>query len=224
MTVKEEGPCKVNRSMIRCQDMPASPNPSLFADPFAALRTQEDLCSEASGRADATRDALDAALKRAAEAEKAVADFADRDASLAAMDGIIRHGNKTISDLRTNVAHWEQRATEAEALAEARLRTIEGHLSNLADRDATIEVLRDHLTAADELAVSRGKEAENRDATIAGLRASSSQTALLHELRNALVPLKVAMDRGAATLDDVAGVVNRLLVFADGIAKEERGQ
>jgi hypothetical protein len=69
-----------------------------------------------------------------------------------------------------------KRAGDGEALAEARLRTIEGHLSNLTDRAASIEVLRDHLAAADELAVKRGKEVEARDATIADLRETLAKT------------------------------------------------
>jgi len=47
-------------------------------------------------------------------------------------------------------------------------------------------------------------------------------TALVHELRNALVPLHVGLERGTATLADVAAVVARLFAFADELAADLR--
>jgi non-ribosomal peptide synthetase component F len=46
--------------------------------------------------------------------------------------------------------------------------------------------------------------------------------ALLHELRNALIPLDIDLQRGTATLGQVSEVVNRLLVFAAELASEQR--
>jgi hypothetical protein len=53
-----------------------------------------------------------------------------------------------------------KRAAEAE-------HSIRVALAMATDRDAAIAVLRDHLAAADELAIRRGKEVEDRDGAIA---------------------------------------------------------
>ena len=46
--------------------------------------------------------------------------------------------------------------------------------------------------------------------------------ALIHEIRNALVPLDFRLKRGTATLEDCAAVVKRLLDFADELARDLR--
>jgi hypothetical protein len=45
---------------------------------------------------------------------------------------------------------------------------------------------------------------------------------LLHEIRNALLPLAYDLQRGTATLEDAARVTKRLLDFADEVAREVR--
>ena len=51
---------------------------------------------------------------------------------------------------------------------------------------------------------------------------TSPAEALLHELRNTLVPLDFNLGRGTATLEDAAAVVKRLFEFADGIEADLR--
>lgn len=48
-------------------------------------------------------------------------------------------------------------------------------------------------------------------------------TALIHELRNVLVPLDYKIKRGTATLEDCAQVVTRLFAFADDLARDLQG-
>lgn len=51
---------------------------------------------------------------------------------------------------------------------------------------------------------------------------TSPAEALIHELRNALVPLDFKLSRGTATLEDAAAVVKRLFEFADSIEADLR--
>jgi hypothetical protein len=51
---------------------------------------------------------------------------------------------------------------------------------------------------------------------------TSPAEALVHELRNALVPLDIGLQCGTATLEDAAAVVKRLFEFADGIEADLR--
>lgn len=50
----------------------------------------------------------------------------------------------------------------------------------------------------------------------------SPAEALVHEIRNALIPLTVDLRRKEATMEQVAATVDRLLDFVDGIAKDLR--
>jgi hypothetical protein len=143
MTVKEEGPCKVNRSMIRCQDMQSPPTDELSI----ALST-----ADGGPRPPATHAALDAALKRAAEAEEW------NEAAVT-----------TLRRIRVALGLPESSQDSLTVTADRIRRDLE-------ERDATIEVLRDHLAEADELAVRRGEEVETRDATIADLRETLAKT------------------------------------------------